>query len=117
MEQPLIIFDKISKQFGGKKVINDLTLSIHKNEIFGIIGRSGAGKSTLLKILIGFYTAYSGKIFYQGKDITKNPSLLKKVIGFCTQENSFYPELSVHENIFYYGKLYELAGKELKKRE
>ncbi len=117
MEQPLIIFDKISKQFGEKKVINDLTLSIHKNEIFGIIGKSGAGKSTLLKMLIGFYKVDAGKIIYHGKNITNNTASMKQIVGFCTQENSFYPELTVEENLNYYGRLYGLDGRELKKRK
>lgn len=117
MEQPLIIFDKITKQFGEKKVINDLSLSIHKNEIFGIIGRSGAGKSTLLKMLIGFYKVDAGKIIYHGKNITNNTASMKQIVGFCTQENSFYPELTVEENLNYYGRLYGLGTKELKKRQ
>ncbi len=117
MAEPLVVFDAISKCFGKKKVIKNLTLSIHPNEIFGIIGRSGAGKSTLLKLLIGFYTVDSGTIWYKGKNITTNTSFLKRIIGFCTQENSFYPELTVHENIFYYGKLYSLSSADLKKQE
>ncbi len=117
MEEALIIFDKITKQFGEKKVIDELTLSIHKNEIFGIIGRSGAGKSTLLKMLIGFYKVDTGKILYHGKNITNNTSSMKQIVGFCTQENSFYPELTVEENLNYYGRLYGLNGKELKKRQ
>jgi ABC-2 type transport system ATP-binding protein len=117
MAAPIITFENISKSFGKKKVIRQLTLSIHPHEIFGIIGRSGAGKSTLLKMLIGFYPVDSGRIFFHGKDITNNASLMKRAVGFCTQENSFYQELTVAENLFYYGKLYGLSTKELKKRQ
>jgi ABC-2 type transport system ATP-binding protein len=113
MPEQYIVFDKITKQFGTKTVIDKLTLSIYKHEIFGIIGRSGAGKSTLLKMLIGFYPVTSGKILFQGK-VLKGPEI-KMHVGFCTQENSFYPELTVHENLSYYGKLYEIA--DFKKRE
>ncbi len=117
MAAPIITFENISKSFGEKKVIHNLTLSIHSHEIFGIIGRSGAGKSTLLKMLIGFYLVDSGRILFHGKDITNNAAIMKRVIGFCTQENSFYSELTVSENFFYYGKLYGLSTKELKKRQ
>lgn len=116
MAQPLITFDHISKQFGEKKVINDLSLSIHPREIFGIIGKSGAGKSTLIKMLIGFYRVDSGKILFHEKDITKNSRLIKQVVGFCTQDNSFYPELTVFENLAYYGRLYGLSSAHIEKR-
>jgi len=115
MPDNYIVFQDITKKFGSKTVIKDLTLAIHKNEIFGIIGRSGAGKSTLLKMLIGFYPVTSGKILFQGK-ILKG-SDIKMHVGFCTQENSFYPELTVHENLQYYGNLYGLSRSEFKKRE
>lgn len=112
----LIRFENITKKFGKKMVIDHLTLSIHDKEIFGIIGRSGAGKSTLLKLLIGFYHVDSGKILYEEKNITYDPAVLKQLVGFCTQENSFYPELTVAENLSYYARLYGLSGKDLKKR-
>lgn len=112
----LICFENITKKFGKRIVIDHLSLAIHKNEVFGIIGRSGAGKTTLLKLLIGFYEADSGKIFYEGKNITHNLLALKQIVGFCTQENSFYPELTVAENLQYYGRLYGLSSAELKRR-
>ena len=117
MVQPFLVFENISKSFGTKKVIKNLTLSIHHHEIFGIIGKSGAGKSTLLKLLIGFFHVDSGKILFQGKDITNNAAFIKQLVGFCTQENSFYPELTVQENLYYYGRLYGLDNKDLRKRE
>lgn len=116
MPEPLIVFDHISKKFGEKTVIKDLSLSIHPREIFGIIGKSGAGKSTLIKMLIGFYRVDSGKILFHDKDITKNAHLIKQVVGYCTQDNSFYPELTVLENLAYYGRLYGLSSLEIQKR-
>jgi ABC-type multidrug transport system ATPase subunit len=117
MAGPIIAFDRISKSFGKNMVIKELSLSIRAHEIFGIIGRSGAGKSTLLKMLIGFYPVDSGSIRYQGKEITNKASIMKRVVGFCTQENSFYPELTVLENTWYYGRLYGIPRMELKKRQ
>ncbi len=117
MPTPFIVFEDISKSFNSKKVITRLTLSIYHNELFGIIGRSGAGKSTLLKLLIGFYSVDSGKILFQGRDISYNAAFIKQLVGFCGQENSFYPELTVLENLYYYGRLYCLDNKELFKRE
>jgi ABC-type multidrug transport system ATPase subunit len=113
----IITFDGISKSFGTHKVIRNLSLSIHGHEIFGIVGRSGSGKSTLLKMLVGFYPVDSGKILFHGKDITNNSGIIKRVVGLCTQENSFYPELTVQENLWYYGRLYGLSRKMLKERQ
>ncbi|PIN78596.1 hypothetical protein COV16_05715 [Candidatus Woesearchaeota archaeon CG10_big_fil_rev_8_21_14_0_10_34_8] len=117
MAGQLIVFQNISKSFGDNKVIRNLSLSIHEKEVFGIIGRSGSGKSTLLKMLIGFYPVDSGKILFRDNDITNKPNIIKQVVGLCTQENSFYPELKVDENLFYYGKLYGMDTKELRKRQ
>ncbi len=115
MAEPYIVFQDITKKFGDNTVIHDLTLTIHKHEIFGVIGRSGAGKSTLLKMLVGFYPVTSGKILFQGKLLKR--SAIRMHVGYCTQENSFYPELTVHENLQYYGKLYGLSRPEFRKRE
>lgn len=88
------------------KVLHGLQLEVEENEVFGLIGKSGCGKSTLLKILLGYYLPDSGRIFYQGMDITGKPSLLKTLVGYCTQENSFYVELTVEENMRYFARMY-----------
>ncbi len=116
MQRPIIVFNNINKAFGKKKVITDLSLSIHAQEVFGIVGKSGAGKSTLLKMLIGIYSVDSGTILFRGKNIT-NTAAMKHVIGVCTQENSFYPELTVLENLWYYGKLYAIPRNILKEKQ
>lgn len=108
MDNKLISVDKIKKRFGKTVVIEDLSLDIFKGEVFGLIGRSGCGKSTLLKILIGVYDIDSGKIIYDNKDITKNNKATRRLVGLTTQENSFYEELTIHENMTYYSELYGL---------
>ncbi|MBT5021930.1 ABC transporter ATP-binding protein [Candidatus Woesearchaeota archaeon] len=102
----LISLQNVTKQFGKTVVLDNLSIDIIEGEIIGLIGRSGCGKSTLLKILIGFYAANSGNILYRGEDITKKLDKLKHIVGYTTQENSFYDKLTIYENMKYYSKLY-----------
>lgn len=111
-KEVLIRFDGISKSFGKKNVLNNISLTIEEGDIFGLLGRSGSGKSTLLKILLGIYKPDSGKIFFRGKDITNDFSYLRKIVGLTTQENSFYEKLTVYENMRYYANLYKIKKKE-----
>ena len=113
---PLISFQGVHKGFGKVKVIKNLNMDLYEKEIYGFIGKSGAGKTTLLRILIGYHPISSGKIIYKGQDVTKKQHIIRKIVGFCTQENSFYPELTIKENLRYYGRMYDLPGKKLKEQ-
>jgi ABC-2 type transport system ATP-binding protein len=101
----LIELKGISKRFGKKKVLKELDLSIEQGEIFGLIGRSGCGKSTLMKILLGVYRQDRGTITLEGH---KNPKDIRSLIGYTTQENSFYDKLTIYENMVYYANLYSI---------
>ena len=116
MVQPFIQFENISKSFGKKVVLNDVNLSIPYKEIFGIIGKSGSGKTTLLSILIGFIKADKGKVYYQSQEINKEISLIKQQFGFAAQQASFYPRLTVSENLEYFARLYGLSRSELREK-
>jgi ABC-2 type transport system ATP-binding protein len=106
----------IYKSFGKKHVLNDLSLDLHKGEILGLIGRSGCGKSTLIKILVGYYKSDRGQILFQNKDIENNFEAVKCLVGYTTQDNSFYEKLTILENMKYYGNLYDIPRKERKSR-
>ncbi|MBI3033190.1 ABC transporter ATP-binding protein [Candidatus Woesearchaeota archaeon] len=114
--QQCIEFHDITKTFGNVKVLRSLNLRIEEHDLIGLIGRSGEGKTTLLRTLIGFYKPDSGKIIFKNKEITKNTKILRNIVGFCTQENSFYPELTIEENLHFFGKLYGIKKTILKTR-
>jgi ABC-2 type transport system ATP-binding protein len=111
----------ISKVFGDRYILNDVSFSIRKGEIFGIIGTSGSGKSTLLNTLVGFIKVDIGEIKFRNpglldikeagiaRSIYKFPKELKKIYGFAAQNPSFYPNLTVRENLQYFGNLYNLS--------
>jgi ABC-2 type transport system ATP-binding protein len=106
---------RISKAFAKNKVLNDLSLDVYNGDIIGLIGKSGCGKSTLFKILVGYYKADSGKILFNGRDITKDFDAIKRAVGYTTQENVFYEKLTVIENMFYYARLYSVKKPNLRK--
>ena len=103
-----LVFEEITKSFSKKRILNGVSFYVRKGEIFGLIGRSGGGKSTLLNILTGLSKADSGKIFLDGKEVTKNTKFLKQNIGFVSQTDSLFPELTLKENCFYFGRLYSV---------
>lgn len=100
---------KVVKSYGHKIILNDITLEAKSGDIVGLIGKSGCGKSTLLKILVGHHSKTSGDIYYEGR-LIDNKDELKKLVGYTTQENSFYEKLSLIENMRYYARLYNVAN-------
>ncbi len=111
---PFIQFDHITKKFGKKVVLDDLNLNIPYGKIFGIIGSSGSGKTTILNILVGFLKPNDGKVLFQSRDIRNDMRTIEKQFGFAAQDCSFYDNLTVQENLYYFGNLYGLNSKELK---
>jgi ABC-2 type transport system ATP-binding protein len=93
----------LAKTYGSKVVLQDINFTLRQGEIFAIIGKSGSGKTTLLKSILGLVQCEG--------TIEKNYS--KQDIGFSSQHNSFYPELSLIENALYFGRIYGLSKKEV----
>ncbi len=90
----------ISKSFGGRKVLDNISLSCEKSAFISLLGLSGCGKTTLLRIIAGLENADSGKIFLDGKDIT-NLSGGQRNIGFVHQNFALFPHMTVFENVAY----------------
>ena len=110
-ELPFIQIQNISKSFEKRVVLDNISLNVPYGEIYGVIGRSGSGKTTLLNILIGFFTADSGAIIFQSRDLLKDLMNVKQQFGFASQTGSFYDRLSVKENLFYFGRMYNVSDK------
>lgn len=109
----LLSLKNINKSFRKTEVLKNLSLNIYSNEIVALLGKSGCGKSTLFKILLGFYNPDSGNIFYDSKKYKFPFKKIRNVVGFVSQENSFYEELTVRENLVFFSKLYGVPRKDV----
>ncbi|QQG38789.1 MAG: ABC transporter ATP-binding protein [Candidatus Woesearchaeota archaeon] len=109
MSKPLIEVKKLTKVFGKNVVLKDIDLTVNDGAIFGVIGESGSGKTTLLKAIIGFLQPEQGAVFYENKNVLDNMRVIKERFGFASQENCFYPKLTVRENLSFFGNLYGMS--------
>ncbi len=96
--------------------IDNLSLKIKRGEIFGLLGPNGAGKTTLINILTGISKPGSGRAFINGNDILKDLDKVKTQTGIVPQEIALYPTLTIWENLYIFGSLYNIPHKILKKR-
>jgi ABC-2 type transport system ATP-binding protein len=119
-EYPILQIKNLSKSYQNKEIIKDATFDIYEGEILGILGLSGCGKSTLLKMICGYTSEDSGKISIphskKKRRFTKDSSDIRKMIGFSSQEPSFYPELTVSENLIYFGTILNMKGIDLQNK-
>ena len=112
----LIRAEQIKKNFGNIQAVDGINLEIKEGEIVGLLGPNGAGKSTTISMISTLYKPTSGQLFFDGKDIIKEPKWIKPHLGYVPQEIALYDSLSGFENLKYFGGLYGLSGAELKKR-
>ncbi len=112
----LIRAEQIKKNFGNIQAVDGINLEIKEGEIVGLLGPNGAGKSTTISMISTLYKPTSGQLFFDGKDIIKEPKWIKPHLGYVPQEIALYDSLSGFENLKYFGGLYGLSGTELKKR-
>jgi len=104
--------DRVSKSYGKKTVLQDVTLQMRQGQIYGLIGPSGAGKTTLVKMLVGMERADTGKVNVLGEAMP-NLKLLQD-IGYMAQSDALYTELTGEENLTFFASLFKL-GKEAKR--
>jgi ABC-2 type transport system ATP-binding protein len=118
LQEPIIRIENLSKTYRGSEqpALNNISLSIPKNEIFGLLGPNGAGKTTTLSILCGFIKMDSGSVYINGMTIGKGSNEIKKLIGFVPQEIALYETLTPVENLRFFGKMYGLEKNRLNKR-
>lgn len=114
MQQPSITLRTVSKSFGKKEVLHNLSLQVEKSEIFGLVGPSGSGKATLIKLIAGINDATEGEVLVRN---TNMPNLNEmKRIGYMAQADAVYEELSAYENADFMATMYGLKGKHKKTR-
>jgi len=109
--------EDLVKIFGTFVAVDHIYFQVKKGEIFGFLGPNGAGKSTTIRMLCGLLMPTSGKGRVAGLDIMKEPEKIKQVIGYMSQKFSLYEDLTVMENLHFFGGIYGLSGTFQKERE
>ncbi|MCT7357707.1 ABC transporter ATP-binding protein [Thalassolituus pacificus] len=97
-EEPIVRIDKVTKTFGSTYAVDEISLNIHRGEFFSLLGASGCGKTTLLRMLGGFETPTSGRIYIDGQDVTDVPPYLRP-INMMFQSYALFPHMNVAQNI------------------
>jgi len=112
----MIVVKDLVKKFGSFVANDHLSFDVRKGEIFGFLGANGAGKTTAIKILCGLWYPTAGELKIAGYDIYTQREEVKRNIGYMSQKFSLYDDLTVFENIRFYGGIYGLRKKEIKER-
>jgi len=115
-ERKIIEVDGLTRKFGDFTAVDHISFSMYEGEIFGFIGANGAGKTTAIKMLTGILHPSSGKAKVAGYDVKKEPNKIKKNIGYMSQRFSLYNDLTVRENITFFGGIYGLSRKEIRRK-
>jgi len=116
MDNKAIICKNLTKKFGDFKAVDQITFDVEQGEIFGFLGANGAGKTTAMRMLCGLSFPTSGKATVAGFDVYKQQEKIKASIGYMSQKFSLYENLTVFENIEFYGGVYGLSRSEIRKR-
>jgi ABC-2 type transport system ATP-binding protein len=113
----VIEIDHLVKRFGSFTAVEDLSLVVREGEVFGLLGSNGAGKTTAIRMLCGLLTPTSGTARVLGIDVGREPEEVKRRIGYMTQRFSLYEDLTVRQNIRFFGGVYGLRGRQLEERQ
>ncbi len=111
-----IIATNLSKHFGEFKAVDQISFEVKPGEVFGFLGANGAGKTTAMKMLIGLSTPSAGSATIAGFDVYKETESIKKNIGYMSQRFSLYEDLTVRENLRFYGGIYGLTRKAIQEK-
>src|SRR3954470_3230617 len=114
--ETMIECDGLTRRFGHFTAVDHVSFKVAKGSIFGFLGPNGSGKSTVIRMLCGLLEPSDGRARIGEFDVAKETDKIKGLIGYMSQKFSLYDELTVYENLMFYGRLYGLSGAALAKR-
>jgi ABC-2 type transport system ATP-binding protein len=112
----MIECEGLTKRFGHFTAVDHVSFKVGKGSIFGFLGPNGSGKSTVIRLLCGLLQPSDGQARIAGLDVARELDQIKALIGYMSQKFSLYDELTTHENLNFYGRLYGLRGAALRER-
>ncbi len=107
----------LSRSFGSFTAVDDVSFQVQRRSYFGLLGPNGSGKSTIIRLLCGVMPPSAGSASVLGFDIEREPEEIKRRIGYMSQKFSLYNDLSVIENLDFYGRIYGLNTRQLADRK
>jgi ABC-type multidrug transport system ATPase subunit len=113
---PAISAEHLVRRFGKFTAVNDVSFRVEKGEIFGFLGPNGSGKTTVIKLLTGLLPLSGGDAVVEGLDVRTASEAIRERIGYMSQNFSLYDDLTVTENLQFYGRIYSLEPARLKRR-
>jgi ABC-type multidrug transport system ATPase subunit len=114
--RPAISAEHLVRRFGSFTAVNDVSFCVEKGEIFGFLGPNGSGKTTVIKMLTGLLPLSGGSAQVEGLDVRTDSEAVRERIGYMSQNFSLYYDLTVEENLKFYGRIYSLEPARLKRR-
>ena len=108
---PVVEVRGLGKKFGSLLAVDDVSFTISAGEVFGLLGPNGSGKTTAIRMLCGIMTPSAGSASVAGADVARQPDLVKARIGYMSQAFGLYRDLTVNENLEFYGGVYELGAR------
>lgn len=109
MSDTAVVLDRVTKRFGTTVAVNDVSLEIHRGEMFGLIGPDGAGKTTTIRLICGLLRADAGRIGVLGADPIRQHAAVTRSAGYFSQRFSLYGDLSIDENIAFFAEIHGLT--------
>jgi ABC-2 type transport system ATP-binding protein len=111
-----IVIQNFYKQYGDFRAVSDVTLSIKRGELFGLIGPDGAGKTTLMRSICTLLVPSSGKIYVNGMEVRENVHKIRSILGYMPQRFSLYQDLTVEQNLQFFADIFKVPFQEREKR-
>ena len=108
-----VVAENLIKRFGKFVAVNGISFRITRGEIMGFLGPNGAGKSTVIRILCGLLRASGGRAIVAGLDVARDPEGVRQHIGYMSQRFSLYRDLTVEENLRFFGGIYQVPANQL----
>ena len=110
---PAIIAQNLTKRFGDFTAVNDVNFEVNPGEIFGFLGPNGSGKTTSIRMMLGLMKPTAGEVEVLNMNVNESASKIRPRVGYMSQQFSLYNDLSVMQNLHFYGAAYGLSNAEL----